>query len=35
LNRGPLQDGELVAVFERLIEVMRRLQMKDELGARS
>jgi chorismate mutase len=35
LNRGPLSDGELTQVYERLIEVMRRLQENDLHSERS
>lgn len=32
-NRGPLQDPSLIQVFERLIDVMRKLQAEEIQGA--
>ena len=32
-NRGPLPDAELKHIYERIIDVMRKLQ-KDEIGER-
>jgi chorismate mutase len=35
LNQGPLSDGELAKVYERLMDVMRGLQQSDLNGERS
>jgi chorismate mutase len=35
LNQGPLSDGALIQVYERLMDVMRALQQSDLDGARS
>ncbi len=35
LNQGPLSDSELIQVYERLIDIMRALQVVDVSGERS